>query len=161
MNQIICKPIGVIHSPHKDPKKIPIQPVFAKGITGEVEVFEEYSEGLKDLEGFSHIYLFYFFHKAGMVHFTVKPFMEDVTRGIFATRSPARPNKIGMSIVKLNGVNDNRLDIENVDVLDGTPLLDIKPYTAKFDGVDVVRSGWQDDISDDTANIRGKRGYKK
>ena len=161
MDEIIYKPIGIIHTPHTNLEKIPIQPVFAKGITGEVEVYEEFSKGIRDLHGFSHIYLFYFFHKAYEVNLLVKPFMEDVNRGVFATRAPTRPNKIGMSIVKLNAVKDSRLFIENVDMLDGTPLLDIKPYTAKFDSVNVLQSGWQDEISDDVAHTRGKREYEK
>lgn len=161
MESIVFKSIGVIHTPHHHSEKVPIQPVFAKGIKGEVEVYDEYKEGLQDLDGFSHVYLIYFFHKAGKVNLLVKPFMEDVKRGVFATRSPARPNKIGMSIVKLNDIRGNQLFIENVDMLDATPLLDIKPYTAKFDSVNAVISGWQEDISDDVAHIRGRRQYKK
>ncbi len=161
MDQINYKPIGIIYSPHKESEKTPIQPVYAQGIKGRVEVYPEYVEGLKDLEGFSHIYLLYHFHKSDKVKLTVKPFLEDVERGLFSTRAPFRPNPIGLSIVKLLKIEDNFLEVENIDILNGTPLLDIKPYTAKFDSFDVSKSGWQENITDDVAQVKGRREYQK
>ncbi len=155
------RPIGVIHSEHTVAEKTPIQPVYAKGCKGQVRIFEEFSVGLSDLEGFSHIYLLYHFHQATPAQLLVKPFLQDAERGVFATRAPCRPNAIGLSIVKLMRREGNILHVEDVDILDGTPLLDIKPYAAKFDLYDVTKSGWQDEIDENTANQRGKRDYKK
>ncbi len=135
-------PIGVIHSPHKDPRGMPIQPPGAEGVRGTVEVFPEYVEGLKDLEGFSHVILLYHFHRSTGYKLTIVPFMDQEERGLFATRAPRRPNPIGISVVKLLGIDGGRLEIENVDILDGTPLLDIKPYVPKFDAPGDVRTGW-------------------
>lgn len=161
MKEYIVKPIGIIRSPHVESSQTPIQPVFAKGIPGTVEVFPEHVDGLMDLDKFSHIYLFYYFDRAKAIKLKVKPYLEDELRGIFATRAPQRPNKIGISVVKLLKIENNILFIEDVDILDGTPLLDIKPYIARFDTRDEVRSGWQDEIQDDTANVRGKRDYEE
>lgn len=142
------KPIGIIHSPFTEPKGTPIQPVGALGIKGTVELFPEYVEGLKDLEGFSHIILLYYFHLASDGPLIVTPYMQDEPRGIFSVRMPGRPNHIGISVVRLNGIENNVLHIENVDILEGTPLLDIKPYVTKFD-VHVTRSeGWLTPISE-------------
>lgn len=159
--QMLCKPIGVIRSEHTIAEETPIQPVYAKGCKGRVEVFSEYAEGLKDLDGFSHLYLLYYFHACGEVKLTVKPFLQDMERGIFSTRAPFRPNPIGLSVVELLGVENHILHIEGVDILDGTPLLDIKPYTEKFDLHAVTKSGWQDDVDKATAHRRGKRGYRR
>ncbi|MFO7570569.1 MAG: tRNA (N6-threonylcarbamoyladenosine(37)-N6)-methyltransferase TrmO [Smithellaceae bacterium] len=158
--QIIYKPIGIIRSEHKIAEKTPIQPVYAGGCRGRAEVFDAFAEGLTDLEGFSHIYLLYHFHQAPTVRLRLKPFLQDVERGIFAIRAPGRPNPIGLSVVELLGIEGNVLLLEGVDILDGTPLLDIKPYTAKFDLHDVARSGWQDEVDEPTAKTRGKRGYR-
>jgi len=160
MRNITYIPIGIIHSPHEITEETPAQPVYAKGIKGKVEVFPEYLEGLNDLEHFSHIYLIYHFHKSTKVELTVKPFLDDNYRGLFSTRTPWRPNSIGFSIVKLLKRQDNLLFIEDVDILNGTPLLDIKPYVHRFDKIDVTKCGWQDNIDEKTAQIRGKRGYK-
>lgn len=151
------KSIGIINSPHVESSQTPIQPVFAKGIQGTVEVFPEYEDGLMDLDEFSHIYLLYYFDRAKETKLKVKPYLEDKLHGIFATRAPNRPNKIGISVVKLLKIERNILHVEDLDILDGTPLLDIKPYIARFDSRDNVRSGWQDDITDDEASNRGKR----
>jgi tRNA-Thr(GGU) m(6)t(6)A37 methyltransferase TsaA len=121
---------------------MPIQPTGASGIQGTVEVFPEFTEGLKDLEGFSHIILLYHFHRVQEVKLVVTPFMDFQPRGVFATRAPKRPNPIGLSIVKLLGIEQNTLHIENVDILDGTPLLDIKPYVPEFDHHPADRVGW-------------------
>ncbi len=158
---IIYRPIGVIHSEHTIAEETPIQPVYAKGCKGQVKVFAEFAEGLRDLEGFSYIYLLYHFHQSTGAKLLVKPFLQDAEHGVFATRAPCRPNAIGLSIVKLIKREGNVLHVENVDVIDGTPLLDIKPYTAKFDLYEVTKSGWQDEVDDVLARKRGKRNYKK
>jgi len=158
---IPISPIGVIHTDHVDPEMTPIQPVYAEGCRGRVEVFREFVEGLSDIEGFSHIYLLYRFHRAGSVVMKVRPFLQDVERGVFATRSPRRPNAVGLSIVKLIRREGNILWIEGADILDGTPLLDIKPYTAKFDRVRTTRNGWQDDVDEATARRKGRREYPR
>ena len=142
LNKISYIPIGVIHSPFKKPKGVPIQPSAAKGVRGTVEIFPEYSPGLKDLDGFSHIILIYHFHLAKPGGLLVRPYMDDEEHGVFATRAPARPNPIGISVVRLISVEENVLHIEDVDIVDGTPLLDIKPYVPEFDIRDVERIGW-------------------
>ena len=156
---IICQPIGVIRSEHTVAQKTPIQPAYALDCVGRVDVYPEFAEGLNDLEGFSHIYLLYHFHQAAPASLTVKPFLQDVPRGIFATRAPNRPNAVGLSIVALLRREGNALHISGVDILDGTPLLDIKPYTAKFDRIDTLRNGWQDAVADDLARQLGRREY--
>lgn len=142
MNEIKYKPIGVVHSPHKEPKGTPIQPAAAKGIIATVEVFPEYVEGLKDLEGFSHVILIYHFHLSKGASLSVKPYLDTEAHGVFAMRGPSRPNPIGISAVRLVGIDDNILRIEGADIVDGTPLLDIKPYVPEFDGRKVDRIGW-------------------
>jgi tRNA-Thr(GGU) m(6)t(6)A37 methyltransferase TsaA len=125
-----------------------------------VELLPEFAEGLRDLEGFSHVYLIYVFDRAEGGKLLVRPFLDDQMRGVFATRAPSRPNPIGLSIVELLEVEGSTLLVDGVDVLDGTPLLDIKPYSARFDRIDNTRNGWQDTIDDDTAADRGRRGYR-
>ena len=142
MNEIRYKPIGVVHSPFKEPKGTPIQPPGGKGIDGTVEVFPEYAEGLKDVEGFSHIILIYHFHLSKGLSLKVKPYMENELRGVFATRAPSRPNPIGISVVRLRRVEKNILYVRDLDVVDGTPLLDIKPYVPEFDVREVNKTGW-------------------
>jgi tRNA (adenine37-N6)-methyltransferase len=154
---IVYEPIGVIRSGHTKPEETPIQPVYSEGCQGKVEVFPKFAAGLRDMEGFSHIYLVYHMHKADRSRLTVKPFLQDVERGVFATRSPCRPNPIGLSVVKLVRREGNVLHLDAVDVLDGTPLLDIKPYTAKFDRIETTRNGWQDEVNEETAWLRGRR----
>ena len=135
------KPIGIIHSPFKTTKGMPIQPAFSKEI-GQVEVFGEYAEGLKDIGGFSHVILIYLFHKSRGFSLLVKPFLDDVKRGVFAVRAPNRPNRLGMSIVELVERKENKLTVKGVDVLDKTPLLDIKPFVPQFDCPRNAKSGW-------------------
>lgn len=142
MKKITYKPIGVIHSPFKEPKGTPIQPEGAKGIDGTVEVFPEYAEGLKDVEGFSHIILIYHFHLSKGASLKAKPFMDSEPRGVFAMRGPSRPNPIGMSVVRLVRIEKSILHIQDVDIVDGTPLLDIKPYVPRFDVREVDNIGW-------------------
>jgi len=156
---ITYKPIGVIYSEHTIAEETPIQPAYAKGCRGRAEIFPEYEEGLRDLDGFSHIYLIYHFHLSTTAKLIVKPFLQDVERGVFATRAPTRPNAIGLSIVELVSREGNILYLDGVDILDGTPLVDIKPYVARFDCVETLRNGWQDEVDDETARQRGKRGY--
>ena len=134
--------IGVIHSPFTEPAGMPIQPRFAAGREGLVEVFEQFAEGLADLDGFDRIWLVYWFHKAPAARLTVRPFRDTVERGLFATRAPCRPNPIGMSVVRLLGVDGRLLRVADIDVLDGTPLLDIKPYAPEFDHYPAERIGW-------------------
>ena len=135
-------PIGTIHTPFTDLKDMPIQPAGAVGVRGRVEVFEEYRDGLKDLDGFSHVILLYAFHRSEGFNLEVVPFMDTVPRGLFATRAPRRPNPIGISVVQLDGLADGVLHVQNIDVLDGTPLLDIKPFFPAFDHPENVRTGW-------------------
>jgi tRNA-Thr(GGU) m(6)t(6)A37 methyltransferase TsaA len=135
-------PIGIIHSPFRELQGMPIQPAGAVGVKGTVELFEEFRGGLKDLDGFSHIILLYHFHRSQGFNLHVVPFMDQEPRGLFATRAPKRPNAIGLSVVRLDTVNDGVLYIQNLDILDGTPLLDIKPYVPEFDSQTGVRTGW-------------------
>ena len=153
------RPIGVIHSPHTNPRETPIQPVYAQGIEGSAEVFPDYADGLLDLEGFSHVCLLYHFHRAPEARLVVKPFLEDTPHGVFATRAPCRPNPIGFSVVRLVSREGNILHLEDVDVLDGTPLLDIKPYIGRFDVRENVRCGWQEGVDEPTAQRRGRRAF--
>ena len=134
--------IGIIHTPFQDVEGIPIQPSGADGVRGQVEVFPEYEAGLKDLNGFSHIILIYDFHWSKGFNLQVVPFLDSKLRGVFATRAPKRPNPIGLSVVKLLKIRNRILHIENVDMIDGTPLLDIKPYVPEFDQQVTVRTGW-------------------
>ncbi len=158
---IIFKPIGIIHSEHKKLEETPIQPVFAKGCLGQVEIFPEYQEGLKDIEGFSHLFIIYSLHKNKSEQLIVKPFLEDVDHGVFATRFPNRPNSIGLSLVKLIKHEENKLFIGDVDMLNGTPVLDIKPYNTQFEHRNNVRNGWMGKIDRETRIKRGKRNFKK
>jgi tRNA-Thr(GGU) m(6)t(6)A37 methyltransferase TsaA len=139
---VTCKAIGVIRSPFTEPKDTPIQPSAASEAMGKAEIFEEYRDGLADLEGFSHIILLYHFHLIKGYRLTVEPFLDSAEHGVFATRAPSRPNRIGLSVVELIGREENILHIKNVDILDGTPLLDIKPYVPEFDSRSSVRLGW-------------------
>jgi len=146
--------IGVVHSSITSPQNAPIQPKGAKGIKGQVEIFPSFTEGLRDLEGFSHIYLIYHFHLAARTELAVTPFMDTVERGVYATRSPLRPNHIGLSIVCLNSIEDNVLHVEDIDLVAGTPLLDIKPYIQAFDQINESSSGWMQADSSTVANKR-------
>lgn len=159
-HDIVLRPIGVIHSPHKQAEETPVQPAFAEGVRAQVAVFPEYHEGLRDLETYSHIFLIYHFHQAPAPELTVTPYLQDTPRGLFATRAPCRPNPIGLSLVRLLKIENGVLHIEDVDVLDGTPLLDIKPYISRFDSCEGARCGWQDQVDDSTARARGRRRFR-
>ena len=156
---ITYRPVGIIHSEHTDLEATPIQPKYAKGCTGQAEIFPEFEGGLRELEGFSHVYVIYHLDRAGASKLIVKPFLQDVERGVFATRSPHRPNPIGLSIVELVRREGNVLHLDGMDILDGTPLLDIKPYTAKFDCIETTRNGWQNEVDEGIAKRLGRRGY--
>lgn len=134
--------IGTIHTPFSEPSGTPIQPAAAQGVCGTVTVKPEYADGLHDLDGFSHIVLIYHLHKSAGFKLSVTPFLDTKPRGLFATRAPGRPNAIGVSVVRLTGVEGTTLSIENVDMLDGTPLLDIKPYVPEMDDHPADRIGW-------------------
>lgn len=142
MKPIQLQPIGIIHSPFRQPAGTPVQSAAAERIVGSVEVFPQFTAGLKDLEGFSHILLLYYFHRAGPPALHVTPFLDDQPHGIFATRAPARPNPIGISVVRLLAIDGGTLHVAELDVLDGTPLLDIKPYVPEFDSRPATGIGW-------------------
>ena len=145
MNSLAYRPVGVIHSPLKEPFGAPIQSVAARDVEGVVELFPQYAEALRDIEGFSHLILIYHFHMSGKSSLIVRPYLDDETHGVFATRGPARPNPIGISVVRLARVDGTRLHITGVDILDGTPLLDIKPYIPQFDAIETEKIGWLKD----------------
>jgi tRNA-Thr(GGU) m(6)t(6)A37 methyltransferase TsaA len=140
--EITYKPIGIIYSPFKEPKGTPLQPGAAKDAEGIVKVFPGYEKGLKDLDKFSHIILIYHFHLSKLYSLEVVPFMDDRPHGLFATRAPSRPNPIGLSVVTLTKIEGNKLYVKDIDIVDGTPLLDIKPFVPEFDSVSVVKKGW-------------------
>jgi len=142
MNDVSYKFIGIIKTPFNSKEGMPIQPTGAKGIKGFIEINPEFVEGLKDLDGFSHIILIYHFHKVSNYELTVKPFMDDQMHGVLSTRAPKRPNPIGLSVVKLIKLEGNILHVENIDVLNGTPLLDIKPLIPDVDFAEVDKLGW-------------------
>ncbi len=154
MTGIIFHPIGVIHSPFKEPQGTPIQPGAARDVAGTVEILPELAPGLKDLEGFSRIILLYYFHLAQTFSLRVRPFLDEEERGVFATRAPARPNPIGLSVVRLEKVEGPTLHIRDVDILDGTPLLDIKPFVPAFDSREQVRIGWLADNLEKLKTVR-------
>ena len=161
MNEIMYRPIGIIYSPYKEPRGIPIQPTAAKDIEGIIEIFPEYTEGLKDIQGFSHIILIYHLHLSKEFSLKVKPYMDDNMRGVFATRSPSRPNPIGISIVRLNKVDNNILYIRNIDIVNRTPLLDIKPYVPEFDIWKVERIGWLDKKINKLSKVKDDGRFKR
>lgn len=140
------RPIGVIHSPHRTKAECPIQPAFAADAVGHVEVFRQFAPGLQDVEMFSHIYLLYAFDRAGDVELVRPTFLDDAPHGVFSSRHPCRPNGIGLSIVRLLERQDNILIVSGIDVLDETPLLDIKPYMPRYDVVESASMGWASDL---------------
>lgn len=161
MREIKYTPVGVVHSPFKDVKGMPIQTVGAKGVGGALEIEPQYQDGLKDLEGFSHIILIYHFHRSKGYSLEVKPFMDDDVRGVFATRAPQRPNPIGISVVKLVKVQGRMIFIEDVDIVDGTPLLDIKPFVPEFDVREVERTGWLSKKAGKAHRVRADERFRR
>ena len=141
-SKITYKPIGIIHTSFLKIEDMPIQPAGAANTRGSVEIFEEYARGLKDLDGFSHIILIYHFHLAGSAKLIVTPFLDTLPHGVFSTRAPSRPNPIGLSVVRLLKIKQNFLHIENADILNETPLLDLKPYVPDFDQHPGENIGW-------------------
>jgi len=158
MEEIKIKPIGIINTPFKTRDGMPIQPSGAKGVNGIIKIHNKYVDGLKDLDGFSHIILIYQFHLVKDYELNIVPFMDDKPHGVFSTRAPKRPNTIGFSVVKLIKVDENLIYIENIDVLDETPLIDIKPLIPDVDYADVTKLGWlegkSDKMGDKTADKR-------
>jgi len=159
--KIEYRPIGVVHSPFHEPRGMPIQPSRAGGVRGTVEVFPEYAEGLDDLAGFSHVILLVHFHRSEGFRLKVTPFLDTVPRGLFATRAPRRPNPIGLSVVRLVEITGGVMTIEGVDMIDGTPVLDIKPCVGEFDHSPDARFGWLEEararraVSDGRFDVTG------
>lgn len=161
MTNIEFKSIGIIHSPFKELEGMPIQPIGARGVKGTIELDKKYTEGLKDLDGFSHIIIIYHLHLCKGYSLEVKPFLDTEKRGIFATRSPKRPNQIGISVVRLEKIEGSTIHILDVDVVDKTPLLDIKPYIPHFDKHedDEVSIGWFEDKHHEAADKKSDRRF--
>ncbi len=159
MNNITYRPIGNIRTPFKKQAGMPIQPSGAQGVRGTIKIKKDYIGGLKDLEGFSHLVLIYHFHLSKEYDLIVTPFLDDQPRGVFATRAPRRPNSIGFSIVKLNAVEGDILEIENVDIVDGTPLLDIKPYVSAFDAQTEVKTGWLAEVDEQVKQAKSDNRF--
>ncbi len=156
-NYFACTPIGLIRSPFPEARGTPIQPPMGDDVEGTVELFEEYAVGLKDLHGFDRIWLVYWFDRTEWLgDLIVTPYLDTISRGLFATRTPSRPNRIGLSSVRLVSVEGNRLNVRGIDVLDRTPLLDIKPYVARFDCFVSARAGWLDSATSDRTVADGR-----
>lgn len=149
-------PIGIIHSPFTIVDGTPIQPIYSEGAEGTVEIFPESGPGLSDLDGFERIWLIYLFNRASPAKLKIVPFRDNVERGVFATRAPSRPNPIGLSVVRLLGVDGLMLRVADIDILDGTPLLDIKPYISEVDSYPNSRAGWWDSRKIDRKNADGR-----
>ena len=149
-------PIGIIHSPHQRAEGTPVQAALATGVQGTVEVFPEYAAGLRDLDGFERIWLVYWFDRAKPAELVVTPYLDTTPRGLFATRAPCRPNPIGLSAVRLLGIVGSVLQVEGLDILDNTPLLDIKPYIPAFDAFEAKRIGWCGDAESRGAVADGR-----
>jgi tRNA (adenine37-N6)-methyltransferase len=147
------RPIGIIHSPFKRRRGTPIQPVGGTGVKAEIEIFPEFIEGLADLDGFSHIILLYHFHLSTTYKLTVKPFLDHAVHGVFATRAPARPNSIGISTVRLLRIDRQTLYVEDMDIIDRTPLLDVKPFVPDFDVRKAASIGWLENKAGNAENL--------
>ena len=153
-------PIGIIHTPFTDISGMPIQPTGARGIRGTVEIFSEFAEGVSDIGGFSHIFLIYAFDRSPSYKLIVTPFLDTTPRGVFATRAPRRPNAIGLSVVRLIEVKGSMLIVEDVDILDGTPLLDLKPYVPVFDSYPDASSGWLEHSARGAGSFRSDERFR-
>lgn len=152
-------PIGLISTPFKDPSGMPVQPAGARDIPGTIVVDTAYEKGLTDIEGFSHLILLYHFHKSSGFDLMVTPFLDKVKRGLFATRAPRRPNPIGLSVVRLVSRKGRVLKILDIDVLNNTPLIDIKPYVPAFDIREVSSSGWLEKGQDRAVSLKSDNRF--
>jgi tRNA-Thr(GGU) m(6)t(6)A37 methyltransferase TsaA len=159
MDPVTFRPIGLIHTPFTDVDGMPIQPTAAAGVRGTIELDPAFAAGLLDLDGFSHLILLYHLHEVRAARLTVTPFLDVSLHGVFATRSPARPNPVGLSTVRLVGIRGSTIEIEDVDMLDGTPLLDIKPYVPAFDDRAGASIGWFAGRLDRVAGVRSDRRF--
>jgi tRNA-Thr(GGU) m(6)t(6)A37 methyltransferase TsaA len=148
--------IGIIHSPHRKADGTPVQAALAAGVQGTIEVFPQYAAGLRDLDGFERIWLVYWFDRAKAAELVVTPYLDTVARGLFATRAPCRPNPIGLSAVRLLGIIGNILHVDGLDILDNTPLLDLKPYVPAFDAFEAKRIGWLGETAGNRAVADGR-----
>lgn len=153
-------PVGIIHTPFKTVENMPIQPSAAKDVTAAIEVFPEYADGLADLEGFSHIYVIFHLHRVRGYKLKVIPFLDTVERGIFATRSPARPNPIGLSVAEIVSVKNNIIEIRGVDMLNGSPVIDIKPFVPEFEDYTGIRKGWFEGKTRNASKIVSDKRFK-
>jgi len=159
--ELTCRPIGVLRTPFAEAQGCPIQPAGARGVMGRAELEPRLAPALTDLEGFSHLILLYHCHLAGGARLKVRPFLDQAERGLFAVRAPARPNPIGLSVVRLVGVEGAVLNLTDVDMVDGSPLLDIKPYVPAFDQPPgPVRVGWMEGKAEAAAAIRADRRFQ-
>lgn len=158
---LLCEPIGVIHTPFTEPAGMPIQPAGGRDVTGTVELLPEFAEGLQDLDGFSHVLLIYHFHRSAGYRLRTRPFLDDTPRGLFATRAPRRPNPIGLSVVRLDRVAGATLHVRDLDILDGTPLLDLKPFVPEFSATDQVRTGWLEQARRHVAQRRSDERFSQ
>ncbi len=159
MQTVSFEPIGVVRSPFAQLDGMPIQPIGARGVKGSVELNPELEQGLKDLCKFSHIILLYYFHLSEGYSLHVVPFLDKFPRGVFSTRVPRRPNGIGLSIVTLLGVHGNVIEIGEVDIVDGTPLLDIKPFVPQFDNRSTANNGWYAQRVEDASELRSDKRF--
>jgi tRNA-Thr(GGU) m(6)t(6)A37 methyltransferase TsaA len=160
MSQIYFKPIGIIHSPFTKLEGMPIQPSAAQGIKGHIVIHQDYVDGIRDLDGFSHIYLIYHLHLSHSFKLRIIPFLDNQQRGVFSTRAPNRPNPIGLSVVNLIKIESNIIEIANVDIVDGTPLLDIKPYVQEMNMVKQYRTGWLSKYSNELKSKRSDKRFR-
>lgn len=140
--EIIIQPVGIAHTPIKCKEDAPIQGAFSPDTFGQLEILPEYAEGLKDVEMFSHLIVMYHFDRAGEVKLVRSTFLDDSPHGVFASRHPCRPNGVGLTVVRLMSRSENLLEVSGIDVLDGTPIIDIKPYIPRFDCFPEANEGW-------------------
>ncbi len=160
MQEIVSHPIGTIRTPFDEVEGMPIQPIGVASAKGRVIVDPVFAEGLNDIDGFSHLILIYHLHKSKGYNLTVKPFLDDQPRGLFATRAPRRPNSLGFSIVSLVRREDNVLHVQDIDVVDHTPLLDIKPYVPAFDAPNAASIGWLEGKIENSRTMQSDGRFK-
>jgi tRNA (adenine37-N6)-methyltransferase len=161
VHDTVFHPIGIIRTPFPDVEGMPVQPMGAQGVKGRIHLNADLEPGLKDLDGFSHIMLIYCFHLSKKCSLHVLPFLDRTPRGVFATRVPGRPNGIGISVVRLTNIRGTIVHIEDVDMVDGTPLLDIKPFVPQFDNREVQKAGWFTNRADKAVAVRSDRRFAR